>query len=707
MAKKKQHNTTSVLPVRELFNFSAFELFKGLRTNLLIEFESEKDNIIAMTWKEVILQRYLLELLTKDIYNDSHRISLFNIPITTDLCLCKYYTEGVFTSNTITKYLEQLFKSIVKLLNSHNPPLPRDMLDIFFRDIVIMYNTIHNDIIYSIAEYVSTARLSDFVEIQNNEELLNSMLAVREASPDKKNEAIANSYNTLDRILREDKRYENNDVRLGYVSGNANARQVKQLLGPRGFITELDGTIFKYPVCTSFTLGLNDLYDIAIESRAGAKALYTSNKAVQQSEYLARGLQLVTMILEKLEDGDCGSPYYLDWYVRPASDQNKSDLPNLLGKWFLNPETGEEEVITKDHKWLEGKTIKLRSILKCTCKDKSHVCIKCFGELGYSVPSHANLGHYCSVELSEKITQSILSTKHEMSSAKANDIRLNDTTKKYLYVKGNDYYFNEGLLNNKSGIEYKFVINQREAFGIKDLTNTTKINTIDPLRVSRIESIGMLKMKGDEVLEYEILPIKDVNRHGSFTHKFIEHILNCDWYLNDKDEYVIPLNKWNIKQPIINLLDLEYSFKALNTDVSKLFRKIKQKKGVGAIDSPELLLQKLFNTVNFKLDVNIALLEGIIYSFVIRDFVTDDCHVGGYTKENGEPANRSLRQLHETVCGRSLGAAYGWERVVNLIKSPSSFGGANAVDHPMDVVIKPDQVVRKINKERIENGARK
>ena len=701
MSKRKK--TMSVLPVRNLFDFSPFELFKGLRTDLYVEFESETDNIIAMTWKEVILQRYLLELLTKDIYNGIHRISLATIPITTDLCLCKYYTEGVFTSSTITKYLEQLFKLIVRKLNTHNPPLPRNMLDIFFRNAVIMYNTIYNDIIYSITEYVATSRLSDFVEIQNNEELLNSMLAIREAIPEKKNEAIANSYSVLDRILREDKRYEHNNVRLGYVSGNTNARQVKQLLGPRGFITELDGTIFKYPVCTSFTLGLNDLYDIAIESRAGAKALYTSNKAVQQSEYLARGLQLVTMILEKLEDGDCGSKYYLDWYVRPASDQNKSDLNNLLGKWFLNPKTNKEEIITKDHKWLEGKTIKLRSILKCTCKDKSHVCMKCFGELGYSVPSHANLGHFCSVELSEKITQSILSTKHEMSSAKANEVRLNDVTKKYLYVKGNDYYFNEGLLNNKSVVKYYFVINQKEAFGIKDLSNTTKINTIDPLRVSRIESIGLLKMQDDKVLEYEILPIKDVNRHGSFTHKFIEYILSCDWYLNEKDEYVIPLNKWNIKQPMINLLDLEYSFKALNDDVSRLFRKIKQKKGMGSLDSPELLLQKLFNIVNFKLDVNISLLEGIIYAFVIRDFATDDCHIGGYTKD-GEPENRSLRQLHDTVSGRSLGAAYGWERVVNLIKSPKSFGGANAVDHPMDVTIKPDHVVRKVNMERMKTN---
>ena len=700
---KIKNNTYSVLPVRELLKFSPFELFTGLRTDLLIEFESDKDNVISMTWKEIILQRYLLDILTKEIYNDDYRFPLDTVPITVDLCLCKYYTEGIFTANTITKYLEQVFKLIVQKLNSHNPPLPRELLNIFFKNVAYMYNTIYNDIIHNITEYVSTSRIIDFVQIQQNEELLESMVKVKEAPTEDKNKAILASYEVLDRILRTNPEYANNDIRLGYISGNINARQVRQLLSCRGHITELDGTIFKYPVVNSFTLGLNDLYDFAIESRAGAKALYTSNKAVQQSEYFARGLQLVTMILEKLEDGDCGSPYYLDWFVRPAGPDNKADLPNLIGKWFLNPETNKEEVITKDHKWLEGKTIKLRSVLKCITKNKRHVCVKCFGELGYSIPSHANLGHFCSVELSEKITQSILSTKHEMSSAKANEIRLAETTRKYMFVKGSDYYFIDGIINNKSKLTYKIVITQQEAFGLKDLSSSTKVNSIDPLRVSRIQNIFLLVEKNKEVIDYVLLPIKDANRSGSFTHKFIEYILNNGWYLDDKDNYVIPLDKWNWKQPVINLLDLEYSFKALNDDVAELFKKIRQKKGVGALESPELLLQRLFNIVNYKLDINLSLLEGIVYPFISRDYIKGDFHLGGYTKD-GEPENRNLFQLHDTVINRSAGAAYGWERVINLIKSPRTFAGVNAVDHPMDVTIKPDEIVRRINQKRIKNG---
>lgn len=684
-----------ILPIRNIFDFSPRELLKGLRTNLTIEYEDKE--LKSMTWKEIILQRYLMELNRFKLITDNGFVfDISYIPITSKYCISNFYTEGIFTANTISRFLETLFEDVVKTFSTHEQ-YNRGLLGQLYEQIANTYNTIYNDIIYNITEYVGSSRLIDFIDIQDNEELLQSMLDVKEVKStesNSKHNAIQHSYSVLDRILRTDPRYKDNDIRLGYVSGNINNKQVKQLLSCRGFITELDGTIFKYPVYTSFTLGMNSIYDLAIESRAGAKALYTSNKAVQKSEYLARGLQLVTMILERLEDGDCGSKHYIDWYVRPADDQHKSDLPNLLGKRFLNPETGKEEIITKDHKWLEGKTIKMRTILKCLHPDDRAVCHACFGELGHSVPIKANLGHFCSVELSQKITQSILSTKHEMSTAKANEIRLADTTKDYIYVDGNNYFLKPELQKN-TNINYKILVNQNESFGLKDLTSQTKIDTIDPTRVSRISSIVLHKenTKTGEV-EMIMLPINDANRYGSFTQPFISYVIHNGWKLSGKDQFIIDLNNWSYKKPFIALPELEYSFKALNTDVARLLKNIKHKKNVGSVDSPELLLQKLFNTVNFKLDVNISILEGIIYSFVVQDFEAPDFHIGKYDK-NGEPPKRSLFQLHEIVTSRSLGAAYGWERLEDLLKEPKIFNNNNAIDHPMDVVIKPDDVVRK------------
>lgn len=691
MAKRKN----MVLPVRDLLKFTPHELLKGLRTNLHIEFESGEEPIRYMTWKEITLQRYLLDLLCIDLSDGRTTINLSDIPISSDFCICNYYSEGIFTANTITKYLECVYRTVVETYRDRG--FSRAMLPKFYYTIVVIYNTIYNDVVYNIVDYVGSSRVTDFIQIQENEELLQSMLAVRQADLKDKNDAIQNSYAVLDKILRDNTLYPKNDIRLGYVSGNINARQVRQLLSCRGFITELDGTIFKYPVYNSFTLGMHDIYDLTIESRAGAKSLYISNEAVQKSEYFARGLQLVTMILEKLVDGDCGTKNYMDWYVKPATKTTKSDIENLLGKRFLNPHTGKEEVITSNHKWLEGTTIKLRTILRCALRDKRTVCMACFGEIGYSVPTHANLGHFCSVELSEKITQAILSTKHEMSSAKTNEIRLAESTKEFMTVQGSDFYFKDIINNPKS--KYSIVVSQQEAFGIKDINLDTKISSIDPLRVSRIEGITLVKQTGNNVESF-YLPIKDANRPGSFTGKFIEHILKNRWTLSDRDEYVIPLDKWNTKYPIINLLELEYSFKVLNSEVSKAFKNVKQKRGVGSELSPEVFLLQLFDKVNSKLSVNVSLLEGIVYPFVIRDYANLDFRIGGFDA-NGEMPNRSLYKLHYLITNRSLGAAYGWERVLNdVLKSTTAFNGVNAIDHPMDVTIKPNDVIKRLDKLR-------
>lgn len=694
---KKQSD--KILPVRNLYKFSSHELLRGLRTNLNIEFESGENPIRHMTWKEIVLQRYLLDILTIELSDGTNVIKLSDIPLDSKFCISNYYVSGVFTSNTITKYLENVFSTIVETYRGTG--FSRVMLDKLYFAIIVMYNTIYNDVIYDITDYVGSSKITDFVEIQDNKDLLKSMLAVREAPTKEKHKAIQDSYNVLDKILRDEKLYTNNNVRIGYVSGNVNAKQVRQLLSCRGFITELDGSIFKYPVYNSFVLGMHDIYDLAIESRAGAKSLHISNDAVKESEYFARALQLVTMILEKLVDGDCGTKNYIDWYVNPATSSSKSDLECLVGKRYLNPNTGKEEIITSKDTWLEGQTIKLRSILKCALRDKRTVCLACFGDIGYSVPTHANLGHYCSVELSEKITQSILSTKHEMSSAKANEVRLADTTKEYLNVKENDFYFKDIIKTKK--VSYSLVVSQKEAFGLKDLTKDTSINNIDPLRVSRLSYVSILKeykdANGKDVSEMIYLPIKDANRPGSFSSKFLEFITANIEHLKlttKGDEYIIPLTRWDIKYPVITLLDIEYNFKVLNKEVSRMFRSMKYKRGAGGELSPDVFLQQLFTKVNSKLSVNVALLEGIVYPFIIRDGVNRDFRLGGYVGQ-AKCENLAMMKLDDIVANRSLGATYGWGNVLKQgLLSPNVFNGINAIEHPLDVTVKPDEVIRRL-----------
>ena len=661
-----------VLPIRELFKFTPEELRDNLHTDLDILFED--DVVIHMNYREIILTRFIM-----GIYD-----AIPNVKIVSKHCIKNYYTNNFLTSKTINTALEHVIKDVVEIYCKPNND--RSILDLLYYNMQQLFNYIYNRLTYVNQAYCNSITVNDLLEIQMVPELLE---AIKDVNVKRDYPSVTRTYEVLDKIIRTDKRFTNNVISKGYISGAINANQVKQLLASRGYIAELNKTIFKYPIASSFTLGMSNIYELAIESRSGAKALEMSHKAIQDSEYFARKLQLITMIVERLVDGDCGSKEYLSWYVRPKDDtqkyhlpnveiSQKSDLPNLLGKYYLNEETGQEEMITSKHTHLEGKTIKLRSALNCCLEDKHAICSKCFGELTYSIPKHFNLGHYCTTVMTEKLSQSILSTKHLTTSASSGAIILDEVASKLLLVKNNHYYFKPNVLNNK--MKWTITVNQFEANGLLGLKSNVDIYKLSVNRVSLIKSIVLTStnLKTGEINTYHI-DIGDKHKRGSFTYEIIEHITNNGVKLDNEDNYVIELDNFNPKKPIIVVPEIEYDFSKLVDNISKKFDTISPEE-----DVIEVFLQTIFDLINTKLDLNIALLEVIVYAFTVASIEKRDFSLGRNSKD------RKILKSAAIVPVRSLGVGYGWEKILNdLIFSPTSFYGYNAVDHPMDVVIKP------------------
>lgn len=658
------------VPIREFFKFTPKQVLDGLKKNVNILFE---DNVVVkMTSRELILNRYILDLLT--LVPDMPIVSKYNI--------VNYYTNGIYTSKTFNKCFEVILQDIVHMFVK--PAGNRKLLESVYAKMYIVFNDIYNEVVYSINEYSTSINIMDFLEIQFDDELLDAM---RKVDAEKTVESVNNTYSILDKIIRTKPELKNNIIARGYISGTFNGNQLKQMLASRGYVTEIDSNIFKYPIASSFVLGLNNLYDISIESRAGAKALFLSNKAVQESEYFARELQLVTMAIEHLVDGDCGNTDYLDWFVRPASMAGKSDIENLVGKYYLN-DKNELEVITSKHKHLEGKNIKLRTALNCKMEDKRCVCTTCFGELSYGMHKHTNIGHISSTAVTQKLTQSILSTKHLTSSATSNDIILDDTAKVFFNVRNkNMYAFKAGLIG-KVKTSYKMIISQTDAFGIKDLNPSVDVYKLNPTRVSHIESIIMVATQNGGKDEYFPIVIKDANKYGSFTYEFLDYILKEGYQLDDNDRYVVNLDNWTTTTPIIFMPQLEYNFLALAKNIKSVFKHMDVIKGERSSDTPESLLQKLFDLVNTKLDVNIALLEIIVYAFSVMSIKDNNYDIGRNSEDT------QLMRIKGIITNRSLGAGYAWEEVIRNILSPRSFDGHNAIGHPLDVMIAPNEVIK-------------
>lgn len=656
----------SIVPVRELMRFKPIELLNGLKTNMIIRFEDNID--IPMTYREVVLCRYLYELFEM----------IPTVPIISTYSISKYYTNGIYTAKTLNKCLEVILEDIViQLLRPNNT---RKLLPVIYERMQYIFNDIYNHVVFNWISYASSINIGLFLELQFKPELIQAM---RDVKVKKDVASVTNTYKILDQIM-----YDNpqNSIARGYVSGTINPNQIKQMLASRGYVTEIDSNIFKYPVASSFVLGMSDLYELAIESRAGAKALFLSNTAVQESEYFAREMHLVTMVVEHLVDGDCGNNDYMDWYVRPALIAGKSDISNLIGKRYLN-KNNVEEIITKNHTHLEGTIIKLRVAYRCRTEDKNAICTACFGELAYGVHKHSNLGHFCSTSITEKISQSILSTKHLSFSAASNDIALSETAKQFFVIKNNsNYAFKAGLLG-KAKTRYKMIVTQSEAFGIKDLPPSVNVNTLDPKRVSRIETITIVVENGGKE-EYYPIPIRENNKFGSFTYGFLRHILQPGMYiLDDYDRYIIDLNSWTTTEPIIHLPQLEYNYLLLSKNTKSMLKHMNTTRTDGDAETQTSLHQKLFDVLNTKLDVNSALVEVVVYAMSVTSVAQANFDLARNTP------NPEVVRIKGIIGNRSLGSGYGWEEVISTILSPRSFNGVNAINHPLDVMVKPNETI--------------
>ncbi|EPU3828898.1 hypothetical protein ACVWU4_000879 [Campylobacter coli] len=667
---------SAVVNVEELLKFEPKEMLDGLKTDLKIKFQ---DGVVEdMPYREVILLRYILEVFK-------------HIPgtkIVSKFRPAKYYVNGSFSSKTIIEVCENIFQAAVEeFLIPNNGK--RSMLNDFYDSLYGMLNTIYNEVIFSKLHYAPGINIEDFLEIQYNPKLIKALQKLeKEPNPDNVNAC----YTVLDNLLRNE--YKGNPVAEGYMAGFINSRQIYQMLGPRGYIAELDGKIFSKPITSSFVLGMKDIYESAVESTSARKALSVSTEGIKKTEYFARELQLVAMYIENLVDGDCGSKEYIVRYVRPDNGKGVSDLKTLLGKRYLNEETGKEEYITNNHKHLIGKTIKLRSPLTCKHPDKRCVCSACFGQLSYAIAETDNLGHACSVEVTRQVSQTVLSFKHLMTSSNLVSISLDEIASEFLMIKDNNYLIFKPGIFNSINTKIELVIEQTQAFGLKDLNNQIDIYKLQLSSVSSIKDfIIRVTNKQGVVTEYPINlnPTKGQKKYSLFTYEFIQHCLDGNTSLDDDERFIINITNYNKNDYFLYLPEVEFNFLGLASSIKSEFKHLQVMTGIASKETPESKLHRLYELLNTKFDINIAIVEVIVYAFTVCSLRLNNYDIGRHSDD------KQLLPIRTIIKNRSLGAAYGWENVIKIIFSASSFNGNNAVSHPLDVLFTPNEVLLERN----------
>lgn len=604
--------------------------------------------------KQIIFDRHCYELLT--LFPNTPIVSSCSV---SDILGDKEY----YNADTHIKLLERIFKHICDHNKLNFYYQKEQLLRLTYETV----NIIYNEIVQRISDCVSTIDATDFVSVIKNESIKNIHDNIK-PNP----ESIDNAYKEIKSYVNSDK--NNNRFVFAYRSKSINENQANQCIGPRGFVTDLDRTVFKQPIVNGFIRGMGDLYELVTESRTAAKSLNANDTQIKTSEYASRRIQLLTMSVTGVYPGDCGSTEYIDILVKEKL------LENMKGKYYLDEETNTLKCIEGNEKHLINKILKIRTAFGCKVQDGTKVCTTCLGKVSENFKENSNLGYTMTAFLMEKLTQAILSTKHLTHSVKKSLIHLEGAAQKYFFNDTeNNIYFNKEL--NLNGL-YLILPNSKLS-KLVDVLSLQHTN-ISLTKVGELEVIAIKDTKlKTPFLESVNISYKD--RLSIITKPFLEYIKTIRLESDSRGNFVIPMDGFNKDFPIFYNPLKETNIISFVSKIASTIETNKDK-----VSDPIEKFLTIFDTVTEQFKCNMSVIETIVYATTTYNSFGGNYTLGRNTVHNRcEPKNILFRN-------RSVSGLLCFEdQISEIIKqAPTMFSENERLSHPMDVLFSPGSIVK-------------
>jgi hypothetical protein len=668
------------ISARTLVNFSTESLWELLTGDFNLQFD---DGVIQTNAKETTYSSYAW---------DFHR----QYPKTP--LLMKHHVRTVVKNNRLGAKTHLLLLGNV-MWSSHDaylglPESPDEvtMRDIMSQKIYEITSKMYSELSRVSERFVVSLDITDFLELHNDKELVE----VKSKAPATQ-AGVDMVYKTVSDIISSKTKYIHNPIAKAYQIGVVNKNQVLQVMGWRGYLTEIDSVVFKNPIRRGYFEGIRRQHDHLIESRSGSKNLSYSKEMLEDAEYFARRLQILCQVVANVHVGDCGSQHYLLFKVNSPVYENdvcvfKGDLHHLKGKFYLDEITNTLKVISEKDSHLNNKMLKLRSVIAgCMHTDPHGVCATCFGKLADSVPENSNIGHMCATALTEQSSQGLLSVKHLDGSSVVSGITLNIQYRGHLDITADMMSL---LLSPKIMTRTPYLIIKQVDFkGLTDLDIVDDLNDLNETRVSAMSSIGIRTVVGTDIGGFPIhdiivIPISIGKRLASFTTQALRHIKQTGHELDDKGNVLIDMEGWDYNKPMLTLPMKHYNMGDHSDEIAKIIEsKVDNMVKRGEEQSIKDTLIELYDLVNSKLDVNLATLEIITYAACTVDSKNGNFNLPKPWTKKGLGISSS------TIPGRSLGPAMAHEGHRDTIYSAKSFFNENRPSSIMDCFLMPAEAV--------------
>lgn len=540
-------------------------------------------------------------------------------------------------------------------------------------------NQIYNDFTYRLEAYVQTLSILDFHDVVTDPDIreINENLQPNYRS-------IDNAHRRVIKLLQDPVKFKDNRVAIGCRTGIYKINQVVQCVSARGYLTDIDNNIFRNPILTGYVQGLNKLHDLMIDSRSASKSLNFTEKPLQESQYFNRRLQIITDTITDLIPGDCGSKDYLTWYVMPEQ------LEVFDGKYYV--EDGQMfrfDAATATQLGLIGRPLHFRSTLHCKSTHPRGRCETCFGELRHSIPAGTNPGHVACTKLGERIAQIILSTKHLDRSASATALEISETNQNY--IKYEEDRNTVSLADSLSTDGLVMTIYSSEAGRLADVRYVDDVNLLQTSLVSGITraQFTIKRKRGGDL--NPIVPLSSGKRLASLSTELLGYVKEHGWTTTISGNYSIDLSKWDRDLPLFtlplknaNMLDYMKTIEGFLTGANSAV----SNKSIQNCTTPDEALRELYDIVSVQLKINIAYLELMVLTCMIRSPINHDYRLPlpGNSVAFGKFAN--------VVAGRSMSAVLAYEYQKSILVAPQTFLIKYRPNHPLDQIVEAEPVAK-------------
>lgn len=608
--------------------------------------------VIQNKKKDLVLNRYAWEMIAA-------------YPMTPIVPSCDVKTiigNGHFNGDTHIRLLENTFKHVCEHNNLHFYYQKDPLCKLTYK----IFNWIYNEVVHRAGASVSTIDATDFINLIRTPEISKIHANLR-PTPE-----------SIDRAYKEIRYYmmnsgSNNRFVRAYSSKAINENQANQCIGPRGIVTDLDRTVFKQPIMSGFIRGMASLYEVTTESRTAAKSLNANDTHIKTSEYASRRIQLLTMSVNGVDVNDCGSQDYMDMLV------TKDVLDNIKGKYYVK-EDGKLDWIRGNESHLVGGIVKLRTSLGCHAPDKQKICTTCLGKVSENFKENSNLGYTMTAFLMEKMTQTILSTKHLTHSVKKSLIKLEGAVNKYFHTDDeNNIFFNKDL-----DLRGLFLILPNSKLNkLVDVLNLPHTN-IALNKIGELETVIMRDSKHKTPFQ-ETVDISYKDRHSIITKPLLEYIKSVKMESDSRGNFVIPLDNFNKEHPVFNNPLKETNIISFVNRIATMIESNKDK-----VYDPYEKLISIFTTVIDQFKCNLSVIEVIVYATTTFNVYNNNYKLGrGSVHPRSE--SKTLLFRHRSASQLLIYEEQSKELISN---APVIFSNINRMNHPSDVLFTPQALVK-------------